>query len=65
VKTVAFQGEPGAYSEGAALQFFGEKTKADPYKDFKDVFDSVCTQKNQVWHCSHRKQLGRQRDSEL
>ena len=47
MKTVAFQGEPGAYSEGAAFQFFGAKTKVNPCKDFKDVFDSVCTQKTQ------------------
>jgi chorismate mutase/prephenate dehydratase len=47
VKTVAFQGEPGAYSEGAAFQFFGAKTKVKPCKDFKDVFDSVCMQETQ------------------
>ena len=41
---VAFQGEPGAYSESAVYQFFGNEVKAKPCRDFKDVFDSVCTQ---------------------
>jgi chorismate mutase/prephenate dehydratase len=41
---VAFQGERGAYSENAVFQFFGAKTEVKPCKDFKDVFDSVCTQ---------------------
>jgi chorismate mutase/prephenate dehydratase len=44
VKTVAFQGERGAYSESAVYQFFGEKAEIKPCKGFKDVFDSVCTQ---------------------
>jgi chorismate mutase/prephenate dehydratase len=43
VKTVAFQGERGAYSENAVFQFFGAKTEVKPCQDFKDVFDSVCT----------------------
>ena len=41
---VAFQGERGAYSENAVFQFFGADTQVKPCKDFKDVFDSVCTQ---------------------
>ena len=41
---VAFQGEPGAYSENAVFQFFGADTEIKPCRDFKDVFDSVCTQ---------------------
>jgi chorismate mutase/prephenate dehydratase len=41
---VAFQGERGAYSESAVFQFFGADTQAKPCKDFKDVFDSVCTE---------------------
>ena len=44
MKTVAFQGERGAYSESAVFQFFGFDTQVKPCKDFKDVFDSVCTQ---------------------
>jgi len=42
---VAFQGERGAYSESAVFQFFGNTTEAKPCTDFKDVFDSVETQK--------------------
>ncbi len=41
---VAFQGERGAYSENAVFQFFGADTQVKPCKDFKEVFDSVCTQ---------------------
>ena len=47
MKTVAFQGEPGAYSESAVYQFFGPATKAKPCRDFRDVFDSVCTLETQ------------------
>ena len=47
MKTVAFQGERGAYSESAVYQFFGAKTEVKPCNDFKDVFDSVCTQETQ------------------
>lgn len=47
MKTVAFQGEPGAYSESAAHQFFGEKIKVKPCKDFKNVFDSVNVEETQ------------------
>jgi len=41
---VAFQGERGAYSESAVFQFFGADTQVKPCKDFKEVFDSVCTE---------------------
>jgi chorismate mutase/prephenate dehydratase len=41
VKTVAFQGERGAYSENAVNQFFGSLVDVKPCKDFKDVFESV------------------------
>jgi chorismate mutase/prephenate dehydratase len=40
---VAFQGEPGAYSESAIFQLFGENTQVKPCKDFKDVFENVCS----------------------
>ncbi len=39
--TVAFQGEPGAYSESAVYQFFGSKVQVKPCMDFRDVFESV------------------------
>jgi chorismate mutase / prephenate dehydratase len=38
---VAFQGERGAYSESAVYKFFGESAEVKPYRDFKDVFESV------------------------
>ena len=41
MKTVAFQGEPGAYSESAVYQFFGSKVRAKPCRDFRDVFEAV------------------------
>jgi chorismate mutase / prephenate dehydratase len=44
---VAFQGERGAYSENAVYQYFGPDTEVKPCRDFKDVFDSVCTQDTQ------------------
>ena len=47
MKTVAFQGERGAYSESAVYQFFGADTEVKPCKGFKDVFESVCTQETQ------------------
>ncbi len=47
MKTIAFQGEPGAYSESAAYQFFGEKINVKPCKDFKNVFDTVDKEETQ------------------
>ena len=41
VVKVAFQGEPGAYSEAALLEFFGEQVKAVGNSRFEDVFDAV------------------------
>lgn len=39
---VAFQGEPGAYSEAAALGHFGPKTETVPCDSFEKVFQAVC-----------------------
>jgi len=39
--SVAFQGEPGAYSEEAAIRFFGKSTKGLPYPSLDDVFEAV------------------------
>ena len=47
MKKVAFQGERGAYSESAVFQFFGADTKAKPCKEFKDVFENVCTEETE------------------
>jgi prephenate dehydratase len=46
VNTVAFQGENGAYSEAAAIAFFGGETRTIPCESFDAVFaaveESVC-----------------------
>jgi chorismate mutase/prephenate dehydratase len=44
---VAFQGERGAYSESAVYQFFGSETQVKPCKEFRDVFESVASQKTE------------------
>jgi prephenate dehydratase len=38
---VAFQGERGAYSEAAAVAFFGDSVQPIPYNDFDSVFEAV------------------------
>ena len=38
---LAYQGEPGAYSEAAALQFGGTHAETLPCKAFDDVFEAV------------------------
>jgi len=40
---VAFQGEPGAYSEAALIEYFGVKTNAIGKLRFEDVFEAVET----------------------
>jgi prephenate dehydratase len=38
---LAYQGEPGAYSDAAALQYCGDHTETLPCKSFVDVFAAV------------------------
>lgn len=38
---IAFQGERGAYSEGAAIEFFGEQIEPVACHSFEDVFEAV------------------------
>jgi chorismate mutase/prephenate dehydratase len=38
---VAYQGEPGAYSEEAAIRFFGKSTKGVPHDNLDQVFEAV------------------------
>jgi prephenate dehydratase len=40
---VAFQGERGAYSEAAAVTFFGDSVQPIPHNDFDSVFEAVAT----------------------
>lgn len=41
--SVAFQGEPGAYSEGAIIQHFGPDVETVPCESFEAVFEAVET----------------------
>lgn len=43
--TVAFQGEPGAFSEEAALEFFGRAVTTCPCENFDDVFTAVAEER--------------------
>ncbi len=42
-EVVAYQGEPGAYGELAALQHFGASAKLSGFADFADVFEAVAS----------------------
>jgi chorismate mutase/prephenate dehydratase len=39
--SVAFQGEPGAYTEEAAFRFFGQSTRSVPRETLDEVFEAV------------------------
>ncbi len=43
---IAYQGEPGAFSEQAAWQFFGAKAPLKPLPTFSEVFDYAESHKN-------------------
>ena len=38
---VGYQGETGAYSEGAIYKYLGKEINAISYKNFEDVFESI------------------------
>ena len=41
---VVFQGEPGAYSEQACRQFFGDDVDTLPRREFRDLFNAIRNQ---------------------
>jgi prephenate dehydratase len=41
LKTIAYQGEPGAYSEAAAIKYFGDGNTLLPQFNFEGIFESV------------------------
>jgi prephenate dehydratase len=41
---IAFQGEPGAYSEAAVLEHFGEDAMPVPCESFDDIFSAVTSE---------------------
>src|SRR5215813_9134863 len=45
---VAFQGEPGAYSEQAVFNYFGNTVETLPCESFDVMFDSVTSGKSDV-----------------
>ena len=47
VLRVGFQGERGAYSEAAAVAFFGDSVQPIPHNDFDSVFEAVTQGENE------------------
>ncbi len=43
--TVAYQGEPGAFSEQAALEYFGRSVTSCPFETFDAVFSAVAEER--------------------
>lgn len=43
--TVAYQGEPGAFSEQAALEYFGRSVASCPFESFDAVFTAVAEER--------------------
>ncbi|MHB1048973.1 MAG: prephenate dehydratase [Bacteroidota bacterium] len=46
LQLVSYQGEPGAFSEKAALAYFGPKSIPVPRPNFRDVFDDVARRRS-------------------
>lgn len=47
---IAFQGEPGAYSELAAFEYFGDDIRTLPCQTFEEVFSALSAQEPDVTH---------------